>query len=113
MNRALCIGLACFTLAFMAGLGMAAPSAKGGGETGNGILARTGKELFADDFARGDMKPKWRVGKGFFTLKDGAVTVAENPEDKHGAYAYITPGFVYKDIVIEYAVKMDGSRSCS
>jgi len=76
-------------------------------------LAKPGKSLFADDFSRADLKPKWRVGKGFFTVKDGVVSVAENPEDKHGAYAYVTPGFAYKDIVAEFSIKMDGARSCS
>lgn len=76
-------------------------------------LAKEGKPLFADDFARSEMAPKWRVGKGFFTVKDGVVSVAENPDDKHGAYAYVTPGFAYKDIVAEFSVKLEGARSCS
>jgi hypothetical protein len=74
-------------------------------------LAKPGKELAADNFARDDMKPKWRVGKGSWTVKDGVVTVAELPEDKHGAYAYIQPSFVFKDIVCEFSVKLDGARA--
>ena len=77
------------------------------------LLATPGKPLFEDNFARAEMTPKWRVGKGFFSVKDGVVTVAENPEDKHGAYAYVTPGFLYKDIITEFSVKLDGARSCS
>jgi hypothetical protein len=75
-------------------------------------LATAGKPLFEDNFARDEMKPKWRVGKGFFTVKDGVVTIAENPEDKHGAYAYVTPSFVFKDIIAEFSVKTDGGRAC-
>jgi hypothetical protein len=71
-----------------------------------------GKQLFEDDFARAEMAPKWRVGKGFFEVKDGVVTVSENPEDKHGAYAYVQPKFQFKDIVVEYSAKLDGSRAC-
>src|SRR4051812_1155107 len=74
-------------------------------------LAKPGKELAADNFARDDMKPKWRVGKGSWAVKDGVVTVAENPDDKHGAYAYIQPSFVFKDIVCEFSVKLDGARA--
>jgi hypothetical protein len=71
-----------------------------------------GKLLFEDDFARSEMAPKWKVGKGLFEVKDGVVTVAENPDDKHGAYAYVQPKFTFKDIIVEYSAKLDGSRAC-
>jgi hypothetical protein len=74
--------------------------------------ATAGKLLFEDDFARADMAPKWKVGKGFFEVKDGAVTVSENPDDKHGAYAYVKPNFQFKDVVVEYSAKLEGSRAC-
>ncbi len=76
-------------------------------------LAKPGKQLFADMFDRAEMTPKWRIGKGFFTLQDGVITVAENPDDHHGAYAYVTPSFVFKDIVAEFSVRLHGARSCS
>jgi len=76
-------------------------------------LATQGKQLFEDKFDRDDMKPKWLVGKGFFTVKDGVASIAENPADNHGAYAYVTPSFVFKDIVAEFSVKLTGARSCS
>jgi hypothetical protein len=75
-------------------------------------LAVPGKLLFEDDFARAEMAPKWKVGKGFFEVKDGLVTITENPDDKHGAYAYVQPKFQFKDIVVEYSAKVDGSRAC-
>ncbi|HLY10738.1 MAG TPA: hypothetical protein VKW04_15655 [Planctomycetota bacterium] len=71
-----------------------------------------GKLLFEDDFARAEMAPKWKVGKGVFDVKEGVVTVSENPEDKHGAYAYVQPKFQFKDIIVEYSAKLDGSRAC-
>ncbi len=74
--------------------------------------ATPGKILFEDDFARAAMDPKWKVGKGFFEIKDGVVSIAENPDDKHGAYAYVNPKFQFKDIVVEYSAKLDGSRAC-
>src|SRR5882672_9360063 len=40
------------------------------------------------------------------------VTASEIPEDKHGAYAYVKPSFQFKDIVVEYSAKLDGSRAC-
>src|SRR3569833_245084 len=76
------------------------------------VLATPGKVAFEDDFARSELAPKWRVGKGAFTVKDGVVSAAEIPEDKHGAYAYIKPGFEFKDIVIEYSAKFDGRKAC-
>ncbi len=75
-------------------------------------LATPGKLLFEDDFARAEMAPKWRIGKGFFAIKDGVVTGAENPEDKHGAYAYVKPNFQFKDIVVEYSAKFEGGKAC-
>ena len=74
--------------------------------------AAAGKLLFEDDFSRPDLTPKWKPGKGFFEVKDGAVTISENPDDKHGAYAYVQPKFPFKDIVAEYSAKLDGSRAC-
>jgi hypothetical protein len=71
-----------------------------------------GKLLFEDDFDRSEMAPKWKVGKGLFEVKDGIVTVAENPDDKHGAYAYVQPKFTFKDIIDEYSARLDGSRAC-
>jgi hypothetical protein len=75
--------------------------------------AQPGKVLFEDDFARAEMAPKWKVGKGFFEVKDGVVTISENPDDKHGAYAYVRPSFQFKDIVVEYSAKLEGSRACN
>jgi len=79
-------------------------------QSGPGV---SGKVLFEDDFSRTEMAPKWKVGKGFFEVKDGVVTISENPDDKHGAYAYVRPVFQFKDIVVEYTAKLDGSRSCN
>jgi hypothetical protein len=76
------------------------------------ILGVTGKLLFGDDFARSEMPPKWRLGKGFWEIHDGVVTAAENPDDNHGAYAYAEPRFAYKDIVAEFSFKFDGSTGC-
>lgn len=105
MKFGICLALACLFAIFTASLSKAAGDAP--------TLAAPGKVLFEDNFSRAEMAPKWRVGKGFFTVKDGAVTVAENPDDHHGAYAYVTPNFPYKDIVAEFSVKLDGARSCS
>src|SRR5689334_17819136 len=102
MKRAL--ALACLTLTFAFSARAADPAP---------TLATPGKQLFADDFSRPDLTPKWRVGKGAFVVKDGVVTVTENPDDKHAAYAYVTPAFPYKDVVAEFSVKLDGARSCS
>jgi hypothetical protein len=74
--------------------------------------ATPGKLLFEDDFGRAEMAPKWKVGKGVFEVKDGIVTVSENPDDKHGAYAYVKPNFQFKDIVVEYSARLEGSRAC-
>ena len=75
------------------------------------LLAQPGKLLFEDDFARSEMKPKWNVGKGFWSVKDGVASAAENPDDHHAAYSYITPSVAYKDAVAEFSFKFDGAKS--
>jgi hypothetical protein len=72
-------------------------------------MAKPGKLLFEDDFARPDLKPKWRPGKGTWVVKDGVAIATELPEDKHAAYAYINPNVEFKDIVAEYSFKMNGA----
>lgn len=104
MKPVLSVLLICIVSAFSAAASFAADAQTG--------LATPGKLLFEDDFARAELAPKWRVGKGFFTIKDGVVTGAENPEDKHGAYAYVKPNFQFKDIVVEYSAKSDGGKAC-
>jgi len=105
MKLAIRLALVCFLVSLSLRQALAAESAP--------ALAQQGKELFADDFNRPDLTPKWRVGKGFVTVKDGVVSMAENPDDKHAAYAYVTPNFLFKDIVAEFTVKLEGARSCS
>jgi hypothetical protein len=75
------------------------------------LLAKPGKLIFEDNFASGDMKPKWNVGKGFWSVKDGVASAAENPDDKHAAYAYMTPNVEYKDAIAEFSFKFDGAKS--
>jgi hypothetical protein len=58
------------------------------------------------------MAPKWKVGKGFFEVKDGVARATENPDDHHGAYAYAKPSFPFKDLVAEYSVKLEGGQLC-
>src|SRR3954468_20084135 len=77
------------------------------------LLGKPGKLLFEDDFSRAEMAPKWKVGLGSFTIKDGVVTAAENPADKHTAFAFVDPHFPYKDFAAEFSFKFDGGKSCS
>lgn len=76
------------------------------------LMTVPGKLLFEDDFSRSEPAPKWRSGLGFWSVKDGVLNVAENPADKHGAYAFAMPGFTYKDIIAEFSFKLDGAKSC-
>src|ERR1700722_8737435 len=57
MKHGIRLALVCFVVVFSLRQSRAADSAP--------ALAQQGKQLFADDFARADMAPKWRVGKGF------------------------------------------------
>jgi hypothetical protein len=73
------------------------------------LLARPGKVLFEDDFARAELGPKWKKGKGFWMMEDGALRAAENPDDKHGAYTKAP--FAFKDVMAQVRFKLDGSTS--
>ena len=73
------------------------------------LMAVRGKLLFEDDFKRPDLAPKWNVGKGFWIIKDSVATAAENPEDHHGAYAFINPNLDYKDVIAEFSFKLNGA----
>lgn len=76
------------------------------------LLGTPGKLLYEDDFSHSEMSPMWKVGMGFWNIRDGVLTVEENPANKHGAYAYAMPSFGYKDIIAEYSFKLDGSTNC-
>lgn len=103
MNRLMALAAFCVLSTFLAGELIAADSAP--------LLAKPGKLLFEDDFSRPEMKPKWNVGKGHWSVKDGVVSADEQPEDKHAAYAYITPNVDYKDAVAEFQFHFDGAKS--
>jgi hypothetical protein len=75
------------------------------------VMVTPGKVIFEDDFASGAMKPKWNVGKGDWSVKDGVVTAFEIPEDHHGAYAYINPNVEYKDVIVEFSFKLDTAKN--
>src|SRR3954471_23522897 len=101
-TRIIVIALAASILAGQAFAGDAQP-----------LLGKPGKLLFEDDFSRAEMAPKWKVGIGFFTIQNGVLTAAENPADKHTAFAFVEPHFPYKDFVAEFSFKFDGGKSCS
>lgn len=96
--------LVCSLAAFAAGQVFAADPAP--------LLGKPGKVLFEDDFSRAELAPKWRPGKGFWSIQEGVVNAAENPADNHGAYAYVAQRFPWKDIVAEFSFKFDGAKAC-
>jgi len=49
--------------------------------------------------------------EGTWSVKDGVVSAAEIPDDKHAAYAYITPNIDFKDAVAEFSFHFDGAKS--
>jgi hypothetical protein len=104
MNFLIRVSLICVIAAFTASNSFAADSPP--------VLGKPGKLLAEDDFSRAELAPKWKLGKGFWEIKDGVVIAAENPADHHGAYAHLNPYFPYKDIVAEFSFKLDGSKNC-
>ncbi len=76
------------------------------------VLATPGKLLFEDDFSRTEVQPKWKPGLGKWSVQDGVLVADEDPKDHHGAFAFATPGFEYKDMVADFSFKLDGSKAC-
>jgi hypothetical protein len=71
------------------------------------LMLTPGKLLLSDDLS-GPLGTDWKAGKGKWEAADGAVRGAELKADMHGAVARRPVAF--KDAVIEYSFKLDGTR---
>ncbi len=71
------------------------------------LMATTGKVLLSDDF-NAALGKDWKTLKGKWELTDGVIRGAELKADMHGAVA--RHNVTAKDAVIEYSVKLDGTK---
>jgi hypothetical protein len=74
------------------------------------LMTERGKLLFSDDQGAAP-GPAWKVGKGKWEVKDGAVVGAELKSDKHGAVIRHTETF--RNAVIQFSFKLDGAKTLS
>lgn len=74
------------------------------------LMTKPGKLLLAEDFDKG-LGKEWRVAKGRYEAKDGAVVAAELPTDMHGAVA--RRNLEMKDAIIELTFRLDGSKGAT
>lgn len=71
-------------------------------------LAERGSVIFSDELNKAPDGKTWAAAKGKWEAVDGALRGAEVAADKHGAVMRHTMNF--KDVVIQYEVKLDGTR---
>ncbi|HEX3871108.1 MAG TPA: family 16 glycoside hydrolase [Pirellulales bacterium] len=70
-------------------------------------LARPGKLLFADDFARADAGEAWTGSLRSFRIEDGALVVSQREDATHPAVVRTTVEF--KDAVLTFRFRFDGA----
>jgi hypothetical protein len=73
------------------------------------VLAQPGSVIFSDDLTKAPDGKEWKAAKGKWEVADGALRGAELAADKHGAVSRHTMNF--KDAVVQYEVKLDGTKS--
>jgi hypothetical protein len=70
-----------------------------------------GKQLAADDFASGKLSTAWRVAKGKWEIKDGAVRGIELADEKHAAV--LRHDLPVHNLVAEFSFRFDGGKGFS
>ncbi len=104
-------------LALTGALALTALSAAQAGDPET-LIAERGELLLSEDFSKPVETAKaqkgkpatagWRLRPGKWEFADGAMTGTEQKEDHHGAVARFPVAF--KDVVIQYDVRLDGCR---
>ena len=67
------------------------------------------KDVLNDSLSSGKLDPAWKIAKGKWEIKDGALTGSELPEDKHNAVVRRALGI--RNGAISVAVRLDGAKS--
>ncbi|MBA4188335.1 MAG: hypothetical protein C0467_10050 [Planctomycetaceae bacterium] len=74
------------------------------------LMATTGKVVLVDDL-NAALGKEWKTAKGKWELTDGVIRGAELKTDMHGAVA--RHNVTVKDAVIEFSIKLDGTKQTS
>ena len=72
-------------------------------------LSAIGKEIVVDSFSSANLDPAWKVAKGKWEIKDGALTGSELTEDKHNAVIRRQLGI--HNGKISLSIRLDGAKS--
>lgn len=72
-------------------------------------LSAIGKEVVVDSFSSANLDPAWKVAKGKWEIKDGALTGSELTEDKHNAVVRRQLGI--HNGKISLSIRLDGAKS--
>jgi len=92
---------------FAIGLATAAARPPEAGTAPKTLMATPGKLVLSDDL-NAALGKDWKAAKGKWELTDGVIRGAELKADMHGAVA--RRNVTMKDAVIEYSVKLDGTK---
>jgi hypothetical protein len=99
--------LAASTLFFM-------PAAKADEPANKGqppFFCEKAKEVVSDDFASGTLSKDWKVAKGKWEIKDGAVRGDELADQKHAAV--LRHELAIHNLVAEFSFRFDGGKGLS
>lgn len=83
----------------------------GYGATGAGVpgpIAGKGKAIFQDEFSKAEMNPAWRSSIPAFRIEAGVLKGSQERDD-HGAV--IRAAAPFKDAVIEFSFRLEGSNT--
>ena len=72
-------------------------------------LSAIGKEVVVDSFSSANLDSAWKVAKGKWEIKDGALTGSELTEDKHNAVIRRQLGI--HNGKISLSIRLDGAKS--
>ena len=75
------------------------------------VFCEKGKQLAADDFASGALGKDWRIAKGKWEVKDGAVRGDELASEKHAAV--LRHDLAVHNLIAEFSFRFDGGKGLS
>jgi len=73
------------------------------------VMTKRGKLLLSEDFAGGSIPSEWKVGKGTWEVKDGALKGREVAADQHAAT--IRRPLDLKNAIFQFSFKFDGGKT--
>ena len=71
--------------------------------------SKNGALLLSDDFSSAQIDPAWKVGKGKWSIEDGALKGIELADDKHAAV--VRRRVAYHNAAFEFSFQLNGAKN--